>query len=455
MIVLTSVALLALGSAVGSEIAADEVAAPGALPSVACVKRVREARIAWKTGSPDGALVALDDAVTACPGDLEPLLLRVEIERFLGRDEAVAADLVRIRTRLGNDQSPVSLGSLVRAILDPRMAPSELEPIRTALEARLTTPPLADERRVRRALAAVCGRLGEIDAARAALEPLLASEPSADERWAAAELELEAECWSAAIEQLEALLRESSELANPVRLLLTEAYAGAGRFEEVVRVARDLQAAGGIWSVSSHLVDALLNAAWTARDAGQSATSRRLFEAVLEIEPDNEPAHEAIVNLYAGLEGRRAAAAAKQQELADEEDPEVLLEQGSRLLATGDAAGAVEALRRAAAALPEDPVAWSNLGVAAIRLEDWPQAAEALQRAVALEPEVTSTRLNLGTALARLDRCDEALATLTPLVAAHPELWQAEYWRWLCLQRLGQAAEAAAALARYQAGGGP
>ncbi len=450
MIVTTAVALLALAADVG----ADDAGAPAALPTVACVNRVREARLAWTTGSPDGALAALDDAVKACPGDLEPLLLRVEIERVLGRDEAAAADLARIRTRLGNDQAPVSLGSLVRAILDPRMSASELAPIRTALEARLATPPVADERRVRRSLAAVCGRLGEIDAARAALKPLLVSGPSADERWAAAELELEAECWPAAIEQLEALVRESPELANPARLLLTEAYAGAGRFEEVARVARDMQAAGGGWSVSGQLIDALLNAAWTARDAGQSATARRLFEAVIEIEPDNEPAHEAIVNLYAGLEGRRAAAAAKQRELAEEEDPEVLLEQGSRLLATGDAAGAMEALRRAAAALPDDPVAWSNLGVAAIRLEDWPRAAEALERAVALEPEATSNRLNLGTALARLDRCDEALATLAPLVAAHPELWQAEYWRWFCFDRLGQAAEAAAALARYQAGRG-
>jgi len=424
---------------------------PG-LPPLECVRQVREARITWHAAGAESALAALDRAAGACPGHLEMLLLRLEILVEIGRGEAVAAERERIAARLASDRSDIPLGALEKAVLDPGLGTDELELLRSRLARLATAEDSTPDPRVLRALAATCGRLGDLAAARDALEPLLETGPPADVRWAVAEIDLASGHWDGAIAQLQAVAAEEPELADPARLLLVRAYAAAGRFEDVTRMVAELGRDDGVWSIGSVVVGNVLEAAWTARDSGRHGTAERLFRTVLELDPDNEHAEEALATLYSGVEARRERAARRDLELRQETDGDVLLEEGSRLLATGDAAAAVGPLRRAAELLPEDPVAWSNLGVAAIRLEDWPLAAEALGRAVALEPGEPGSRMNLGTALARLERCPEALQVLDALVADHPEMWRAEYWRWWCLGREGRESEAAEALARYEAG---
>lgn len=268
----------------------------------------------------------------------------------------------------------------------PRVARTGLPPlecVRQVREARITWGAAGAES----ALAAL-GRAAEVCPGH--LEPLLEAGPSADVRWAVAEIDLASRRWESAIEQLEAVAAQEPEMADSARRLLVPAYAAAGRFEDVVRVVAELERGDGVWSVGSVVVGTVLEAAWAARDSGRHGNAERLFRKALELEPDNEHAAEALVNLYSGADARRQRAAQRNLELRQETDGDVLLEAGSRM--------------------------------------------------------------NLGAALARLERCREALQVLDALVADHPEMWQAEYWRWWCLGREGMDEEAAEALARYEAG---
>jgi superkiller protein 3 len=90
-----------------------------------------------------------------------------------------------------------------------------------------------------------------------------------------------------------------------------------------------------------------------------------------------------------------------------------------RLLADGDAAGAVTCLRRALLD-GEDAALWSRLGYAQHQAGAMTAAVRAYRRALALEPSRPGVRYNLGCALAEAGRYQEAARQLRRAVELEP-----------------------------------
>jgi tetratricopeptide (TPR) repeat protein len=90
-------------------------------------------------------------------------------------------------------------------------------------------------------------------------------------------------------------------------------------------------------------------------------------------------------------------------------DAAELIARGRRQLAAGNAVSAVEALERAAAALPRSADILCDLALARHRSGDPDGAVAACAEALALEPEHGPARLNLACVLRELDRLEECI----------------------------------------------
>jgi len=449
--VLAGCALLASSLGWTQDPVAIAPATPGPLPPVECVRGMRVARLAWQAGDRDRALGALDRAVEACPDHVDPLLERLELHRTLGDEAGVEADLALLRARLADPERVLPEAAFARAVSDPAASVDELELIRARLVRDLA---VAESPRRLRQLVVVEARLGRDREARATLARLLAVDPSPEVRWAAVRLDVALERWDDAIPELEALAAGRAGTSSfAARLHLIHAYGAVGRTDDAMRTALALYGASGDLG-SEHIrgliAGALLDAAWALHDRGERERAATVFRKVLEIEPDNEEARAVLELVYASPEARAAASAARSRALEREEDPSLVLEEGARRLAVGDAAGAWELLDRAARNLGDDELAWYDLGLAAVKLERWEAAAEAFGHAVRLDPTNPTSRLNLGTALAHTGRCAGAVGVLEALLADRPETYQAHYWLARCWTELGDPAKAAEALSRYQ-----
>ncbi len=448
---LVSVAMLVAVSAVRSQDPAPTAAAtPAVLPPVECVRGMREARLAWQAGDRQKAMADLDRAVEACPDHVDPLLERLELHRKLGDAAGVEADLALLRARLADPARVPPEAAFARAVSDPGANVDELELIRARLTADLAA---AETPRRLRQLVVVEARLGRNEDARATLTRLLAVDPSPEVRWAAVRLDVALERWGDAIPELEALGGRSGTSSFSARLHLIHAYGAVGRTEDAMRTALALYGASGDLGsrfIREMVMQALLDAGWALHDRGDVEHAATVFRKVLEIDPDNTEARAVLELVYASPEARAAATAARDRALEREENPGIVLEEGARRLAVGDAAGAWDLLDRAARGLGDNELAWYDLGLAAVKLERWEAAAEAFGHAVRLDPTNPTSRLNLGTALARIGRCAEAVEVLEALLVDRPEAYQAHYWLGRCWAELGDAAKAAEAMERYQ-----
>ena len=448
---LVSVALLvAVPSALAQNLEPVGTATPAALPPVECVRGMREARLAWQAGDRQKAMAGLDRAVEACPDHVDPLLERLELHRKLGDAAGVEADLALLRARLADPARVPPEAAFARAVSDPQASAAELELIRARLVRDLAST--ETPRRLRQ-LVVVEARLGRNEDARATLARLLAVDPAPEVRWAAVRLDVALERWNDAIPELEALAGRSGTSSFAARLHLIHAYGAVGRTEDAMRTALALYGASGDLGsrfIREMVVQALLEAGWALHDRGDVEGAATVFRKVLEVDPDNEEARAVLDLVYGTPETRAAAMAARDRALEREEDPGLVLEEGARRLAVGDAAGAWDLLERAARGLGDSELAWYDLGLAAVKLERWEAAAEAFGHAARLDPTNPTSSLNLGTALARTGRCAEAVEVLTTLLADHPETYQAHYWLGRCWAELGDAAKAAEAMERYQ-----
>lgn len=104
----------------------------------------------------------------------------------------------------------------------------------------------------------------------------------------------------------------------------------------------------------------------------------------------------------------------------------VAYEQGNRLAAAGDNAGAEAAYRRALAARPHFPEAWNNLGNVHSGGGRWSEAAACYRAALENGLEHALVRYNLATTLRRLGERGAAEAQFQRAVAMRPEY--AEAW---------------------------
>ncbi|MCA1613636.1 MAG: tetratricopeptide repeat protein [Acidobacteria bacterium] len=97
-------------------------------------------------------------------------------------------------------------------------------------------------------------------------------------------------------------------------------------------------------------------------------------------------------------------------------------ERGMEAARAGDAAAALQSLKRAVGLYPNYLRAHNDLGVLYLKLDRLEEAAEAFRRAMKISRRYAYPRLNLGVALNRLSRHKEAEEILEPLHKDNPSL---------------------------------
>lgn len=443
------------------------------LPPIECVRAVRQARIE-ATADPVGAARSLELALDAPGCELPALAELIQLARAGALPDAHVADLRRrLEARIGDSTQPLPdgfveyLATLSQDSEDDRL-------LLQALARRLGTAPKgapgAERRQEVQALlvsARLQRELGLHREALATYDRLQTLDPSESWLWEGLNLAYRLEDWPEVARRVEAMA-SSPGAAERLRPLYVRTLAHLGRFDELMaqldRLTPDatLAAAEPIapvgdgsltaWHLQTY-ADLLSDVAWTLRDAGRDTEAEALFRRVLAVDPQDAPARLALLHLY-GSEAERAehsaAVAARRQK---ETDPHALFEEGSQLLASGDAAAALELLARAAPELlgtPEAEAAWYNLGLAAYKLELWERAADAFGRAEALNPDRPETHSQRGLALARLDRCAEAVPELERFLVLRPDRHEMRYYLARCYEAVGRSEEAAIERGLYQ-----
>jgi tetratricopeptide (TPR) repeat protein len=411
---------------------------------------LRSVRIALAEGRAADAIAEARRVAETYPAEIGPVLTLWEHHRAFGLPEEEAARLdALLVARVADPARALPPGTLSWLAARPQATPEELGGLERAMRQRLAGRP--DDLELLRELSFVQLRLDRPADARATLGQILARAPDRRVRWDCAALDVGLERWESADQLLAELARESSDFF--VDLLRTRVLAELGRLDELLPLLESLEATPGLrpepraaGPKPSGLLDEawrqILLAAWNLRDAGRDIEAERLFRRVVAARPDFDEASRAVLHLYATEEERRARDAAEQTHRAAIEDPDDLLQEGSKLLAAGDVAGALPLLERAAAALPASEIAAFNLGLAATRLERWDVAERALARAVALNPARAEGALYLGVALRGLGRCADAIGSLDRALTLAPDLSAAHYYLYECHKALQHPADA-------------
>jgi tetratricopeptide (TPR) repeat protein len=188
----------------------------------------------------------------------------------------------------------------------------------------------------------------------------------------------------------------------------------------------------GKWATLALIAAMLVAAEWRSRagaEQDREQKNRQALEALAALTP----------------EAPEARAIAQQLAAADAEQ---LYQNGVRSLQKGDAAAALEPLRKAIKLDPQHFLAHLQLGDALLALEEHPAAARAFSEAIILKPDVPDARIGLADAQIKsgdLASAEQTLRTGLARQADSPELC---YTLGLLLQRTGRSAEAAELLER-------
>lgn len=432
--------------------------AGGTLPAAACVEALRAARIAGEKGDTEAERRGVEAAaqLAGCELPASSELLRLLRGGVIPASEGPEIR-ARMAARLADPATPVPPGVLAY-LGRPDRAPEELDLLATALERRLETAaragrslPAGEREEIDAVLFPMQERLGRGEAARATLDRLLTSDEPAPWLWPALALDLELERWPSAAGLLERMLATAGAPRELERLYL-ETLAHLGRHDEIE--ARIEKLAGAATEEDRDwVVTLLVGAAWEARDAGRDDAAEAMFRRALALDPERDTARRALLHLYGSAEERATHEAAIAARREAEQDPQSLFEEGSALLAAGDAATAIGLLERAAPALAGGVYAepsWYNLGLAAYKLERWRQAADAFGRAAALNPTRVESHFQRGVALHRAGACAEAVPALERALELAPAKYQARYFLGKCHEALGDAEAARRELALYR-----
>jgi tetratricopeptide (TPR) repeat protein len=144
----------------------------------------------------------------------------------------------------------------------------------------------------------------------------------------------------------------------------------------------------------------------------QCEDARVFYERILELEPWNTDAHDALNRLQAPR-GESAAAVSS---------PQASYEEAARLIAAGDTGTARDRLREIVAAHPNFALAHNDLGVLAYQAGDRQEALERYEKAARLEPSNATFQKNLADCYwVGFERYEEALKIYVDLLSAYPE----------------------------------
>lgn len=447
---IAAVVLLAATPGLAAPELAELPAERESLPPADCVRLLREARILEMSGQSAAAREQLVRATEAYPEELMALMALVD---HYVRHDVAGDELARLRgiltARLSNPEQPVPRGTLDYLGRNPDTGDEELALILVAVDTRLAASP--DDFDLLRARADLQQRLGREADAHATLLRMIAVRPTHDLLFRAVGYEREHDDWANAVVHLRALI-EGGAASKYLNLVYVEALGRAGMYDEVLERLGSLDADLTLRDAAMResIADLLTRIAWGLHDQGRADQAEVIFRRVLDGDPHNAAVRQTLLHLYGTAEERLAQRAALDAEWAAEDDPQLLLDEGAKLLASGDAEGAFALLQRAADGLPDHEPASFNLGLAALRLERWAEAERAFERAATQNPGRAESRLNRGIALQSLRRFDEAIADLQQALALRPELFQAHYYLYESYRQSGDSVRSVEHLQKYQ-----
>jgi tetratricopeptide (TPR) repeat protein len=397
---------------------------------------LREARIAHLGNDTATELERLRSAASAFPDEIAPVYALLVFDRQHGLPEPERRRLRKnLERRLGDPEHPLPPSILQRMARDPSADDDLLQRIADHLVSRLEgSTDEADA--LLSLLAEIQERLGRPEEAAITLRRLWTRAGGMETAWRLLHLELRLEHWQQALDAIQnaGALRETWW---PTEVwILSE----LGRLDEARALAeRRVETQGPDPTLDKTSAAVLKSLGWSFRDAERDDEAEALFRAALEETPHDTNLQEIIFHLYASDAKREAQAAEIARNRAQETNPQVLLDQGTQLLAAGDTEGAIELLERAAPRFPRLEPAWFNLGMAAYRLERWTQVAEALGHAAELNPERAASFFFRGVALTHLERCGDAVGVLERALELDPERTLSHYYLAECYRSLGHA----------------
>ncbi|HSM93891.1 MAG TPA: tetratricopeptide repeat protein [Anaeromyxobacteraceae bacterium] len=185
--------------------------------------------------------------------------------------------------------------------------------------------------------------------------------------------------------------------------------------------------------------------ALSARDFGRA---RRDAERLVSDAPGDPDAH-LLAGTVAEKDGRREDARREYRAAVDAakgNDPEAWLALGQLERASGDAAAARTAFRKALALRPDFGAAWLALGKLDEAVGKPVEAERAWRKALAIDPKLAAAWLALGQLHAGAGRLDEAIADLQRALAVKPAYPSAELALGAALLRAGRGRDAVAVL---------
>jgi tetratricopeptide (TPR) repeat protein len=159
---------------------------------------------------------------------------------------------------------------------------------------------------------------------------------------------------------------------------------------------------------------------------GQSAPAVELISRAVAVRPSVAPFHANLAEAYRALgQYDRAVGCCRTALTLWKDYPEAHNNLGLALQALGQMAEAAEHYEAALALRPGDAQTHSNLGTALRTMGQVESALEHFKRAVELNPKLASARTNLGQYLLDLGRAEEALPHCLEAVALEPNLAEA------------------------------
>ena len=183
--------------------------------------------------------------------------------------------------------------------------------------------------------------------------------------------------------------------------------------------------------------------------AGDQASAKESYQAVIRLEPAHVEAHLNLGLAYERLgSGKLAEVMFRKSTALDPENAEAHLKLGLKLAARGEFGEALSSVTRALGLAPESAAARRAIGMVLTRLNRPRDAVPHFEWLVQGDPEAVDARLDLGIALAEGGRLDDALSEFREAVRLAPDSHLAQYHLGRALRDLGRLDDSLVALER-------
>lgn len=253
-----------------------------------------------------------------------------------------------------------------------------------------------------------------------------------------------------ASEEAVAYLRKAAGLhpdSGDIRYRLAQALRAAGdaeaanaQFEEFERIRARAQ--------RGSRVAVLMRQGQQSLAAGNPASAKESYQAVIRLEPEHVEAHLQLGLAYERLgSGKLAEVMFRKATALDPQNADAHLKLGLKLAAHDRFGDALSSVARALELAPQSAAARRAIGMVLTRLNRPLDAVPHFEWLVQGAPESLGPRLDLGIALAEGGRLDDALSEFREAVRLAPDSHLAQYHLGRVLRDLGRLEESLDALA--------